>query len=169
MVEITLPIVLQIVQTVGLLVGIYYYIMTLSYTRRNQEETLKTRKAILYHQTMGQVLTNNEALKHILRIQHNPFSSVEEYQELIKDPDYRLSNVYVRNLFEQIGSYCKHGLVDLEMFADTAPWFSHSFWDMSKEAIYDTRTRRGPSFFRNFEYIMNALEEYWKEHPETAP
>jgi hypothetical protein len=169
MVEITYQMVLSTLQTAGLLVGIFYYIMTLAYTRRNQEETLKTRKAVLYHQTMGQLLMNNEALKHILHVQNNPFSSVEEYLELRKDPDYILSTVYLRNLFEQIGSYCKHGLVDLEMFADTAPWFSHWFWDMSKEAIYDTRTRRGPSFFRNAEYMMNALEKYWKEHPETAP
>ena len=47
MAEITYQMVLSTVQTAGILVGIAYYIMTLNYTRRNQEQTLKTRHATI--------------------------------------------------------------------------------------------------------------------------
>jgi len=176
MVEITYQMVLGTLQTVGLLVGIYYYIMTLSYTRknqeislRNQEETLKTRKATLFHQTVGQILMNSETLKHMLRLQSNPFSSVEEYNELVKDPDYALANVFFRNWFEIIGNYLRYGLIDIEMFAEYQPYITRWLWNMSKESIYDQRKTIGPSLYRNMEYLMNAMEQFWKEHPETAP
>jgi len=169
MAEITYQMVLNTLQTVGLLMGIYYYIMSLSYTRRNQEETLKTRKATLFHQTVGQTLTNDEPIKHVIRIEANPFSSHEEWLELIKDPDYALSSTYMRNFFENLGIYHKHGLIDLEMFADYQPHWGRMFWEMSKESIYEIRKRRGPGFYQNFEYIIDAFEQYWKEHPEKAP
>jgi hypothetical protein len=64
MVEITLPIVLQIVQTVGILVGIVYYITIMrsqqrtrelalesqELTRKAQEQTLETRQTQLFMQ-----------------------------------------------------------------------------------------------------------------------
>jgi len=41
MVEITLPIMLQIMQTVGILVGIIYYITIMRNTQKTRELTLK--------------------------------------------------------------------------------------------------------------------------------
>jgi hypothetical protein len=49
MVEITIPIVLQFIQTSGIIVCIFYYIMNLRYTRKNQQMTLATRQAQILH------------------------------------------------------------------------------------------------------------------------
>ena len=43
MAEITYQMVLSTLQTVGLLVGIFYYVMTLNYSRKNQELQLETK------------------------------------------------------------------------------------------------------------------------------
>jgi len=169
MVEITYQMMLSTLQTVGLLVGITYYIMTLNYTRRNQEQTLKTRNAALFHQTVGLALTNNEALKHILLLQDHPISSIEEYRELRKNPDYRRAVVWTMNLYENIGINLSEGVVDIEMFSKISPWFHKWFWDTFKEVVYHDRKTLGPSYFRNTEYLMNALQEYYEDHPELAP
>jgi len=52
MAEITYQMILSTLQTVGLLVGIYYYVMTLSYTRRTQQLTLENRRAQPWMQMM---------------------------------------------------------------------------------------------------------------------
>jgi hypothetical protein len=167
MVEITYQMVLSTLQTLSIMVGIGYYVMTLNYTRRNQEETLRTRNAALFNQTIGQALMKTEAIKHIMCVEDNPFSSIEEYNELLKDPDYRLSNAWLRKMYEMFGIYLKKGIVDIEMFAQVQPYFHGWWWEMSKDAIFDTRKRMNiPSFYRNLEYLMNALQEYYKEHPE---
>ncbi len=48
MVEITYQMVLSTLQTAGILVGIYYYVMTLRNQRKNQELALETRQAQLF-------------------------------------------------------------------------------------------------------------------------
>ena len=50
MVDITLPIVLQIVQTAGILVGIVYYIAIMRNNQRTQQMQLETRQAQLFMQ-----------------------------------------------------------------------------------------------------------------------
>jgi len=62
MVEITYQMILSTIQTVGILIGIFYYVMTLNYTKKNQEQTLKMRNAMVFHQIVGQALTNKKAL-----------------------------------------------------------------------------------------------------------
>ena len=49
MVEITLPIMLQIVQTVALLVGIIYYLFNMRNAQRNQKQAIETRQAQLFY------------------------------------------------------------------------------------------------------------------------
>ncbi len=77
MAEITYQMVLSTLQTAGILVGIAYYVMNLHYTRRNQEETLKTRRTMIFHQLCGYFLSNPEAVKHIRVLERNPISSYE--------------------------------------------------------------------------------------------
>jgi hypothetical protein len=45
MVEVTIPIVLQVIQTVGILVGIIYYITIMRSNQKTQQLQLDTRKA----------------------------------------------------------------------------------------------------------------------------
>ena len=169
MVDVTYQMVLSTLQTAGLLVGIFYYIMTLNYTRKNQEQTHKTRSATFYNNIAGQLLSNNEAIKHIGIIQDNPISSVEEYYELWEQNlEYRIAVTWWWNFYETIGDYLREDIIDIGMFAGRHTWFNIWFWEMYKDVIYDHRKRFGPTFFSNMEYLMNALQKYLEEHPELA-
>jgi hypothetical protein len=159
--------VLSTLQTAGILVGIFYYIMTLNYTRRHQEHTLKTRNATVFHQIVGQALTNQEALKHVLVIEANPNPSVEEYHELWNtNPEYCNAVYWFMQTYEIGGIYLREGVVDIDMFAQYQPYWNLRFWEWYKDIIYEGRKIHGPSYYRNIEYLMNALRKYFEEHPE---
>ena len=53
MVEVTYQMVLSTLQTTGILVGIFYYIMTLNNTRKSQRLTLESRQAQLFMQMLN--------------------------------------------------------------------------------------------------------------------
>ena len=167
MVDVSYQMVLSTLQTVGLLVGIYYYLMVLRNQQKNQEQTLKTRNATFYNTLAGHLLSNNQAIKYIGIIQDNPISGVDEYNELWeKKLEYRIAVTWFWNFYETLGDYLREGIIDIGMFARRHTWFNLWFWEMYKDVIYDHRKRYGLSFFCSMEYLMNALQKYLEEHPE---
>jgi hypothetical protein len=48
--QITFQTIFQFLQTVGILVGVFYYIMTLRNSQRTQQQQLETRQAQLFMQ-----------------------------------------------------------------------------------------------------------------------
>jgi hypothetical protein len=169
MVEITYQMVLITLQTIALIVGIAYYLIIMRNSQRNQEQTLKTRNAMVFHQIVGQALTNKEAFKNVLVIEANPNPSVEEYLDLWKtSPEYRTALYWFWQTYEICGIYLKKGIVDVDIFAQYQPYWNLRFWEWYKEIIYEHRKSYGPSYYRNMEYLMNALKEYIEEHPELG-
>jgi hypothetical protein len=70
-------------------VGIAYYIMVLNYTRRNQDQTLRTREVTFFHQTLGSLISTPIAVKYLNLVYATPVSSYEEYRELIEtNPEF---------------------------------------------------------------------------------
>ena len=167
--DLTVQIVLSTLQTIGLLVGIGYYIMTLNYTRRNQEQTLKTRSMTFYHNIAGQILSNKEVMEYMVIIEDNPVSSAAEFGTLWENNhDYRIAFLWWLNFYETLGDYVREGIVDIGLFARRALWFNLRFWEMYKPVIYANRNQFGPSFYSNTEFLMDSLLEYLKEHPEIS-
>ena len=58
MAEITYQVVLSTLQTFGLLVGIFYYVMTLRNQQKNQQLALETRQAQLFMNIYDRRLNN---------------------------------------------------------------------------------------------------------------
>ena len=167
MVEITYQMVLSTLQTAGILAGITYYIMTLTYSRRNQEQTLMTRKITSFENTLGAVIKSSEGPKYTRIIDDNAVSSYEEHMELTrKNPDYYEAwyNIFISLDF--IGIYLKKGVLDIDMFAMFNPWWYNRFWNRYKPIIHEMRKRDRPGYMINLEYLMDSLEKYLKEHPE---
>ena len=167
MAEITYQMVLSTVQTAGILVGIAYYIMTLNYTRRNQEQTLKTRHATIYNQLMGPIVTPI-GIKNLLLLQETPFSNYEEWSKLTsRNPEYNEAWIWMCNIYESAGINLIEGVANIDYFARHNPWWSADFWRQYKPIIYEMRKNR-PRFYQNMEYAMDSLEKYLEEHPELS-
>jgi hypothetical protein len=134
---------------------------------KNQEQTLKTRNTMVFHQIVGQALTNKEALKHVLTIESHPNPSIEEYYELWhSDLEYRQAVFWFMQTYEIYGIYLREGVVDGNMFAQYQPYWNLRFWEWYKDIIYEGRKRHDPSYYQNMEYAMNTLNKYFGEHPE---
>jgi len=156
--------VLSTLQTTGILVGIAYYVMNLNYTRRNQEQTLRTRHATIYHQIMYPALSP-AGMKNILLLDANPVSSFEEYQKLTSsNNEFLVAWLWTCNLFEMIGIYIREDIADIEFFAMHQPYWSLRFWRQAKPIIYKLRERLGSGYFRNMEYLFDLVEKYLEEH-----
>jgi hypothetical protein len=170
MVDVTYQMVLSTVQTAGILVGIVYYVMNLNYTRKNQEQTLLTRKTTLFQQTIGSLINSSYGIKNISILNQNKPQSFEEHVELTKKhPEYLEAWLWIINTLDICGIYLKEGVLDIGMFAKYVPWWWREFWDQYKPIVYEWRKIHGPSYMANMEHLMDSLQEYFEEYPERAP
>ena len=172
MVELTYQMVLSTLQTAGLLVGIAYYVLSLNYTKknqeislRNQEEALKTRNATLANQILGPMLSTEGTDKMIL-LQRTQISSYEEWQELCTNTEYLNAMNFLCTIYENIGVNLRERTIDIEFVAQLNPYFQLRFWRQYKPIILEHRKKVYPGYFRNMEYFMELLEKYCEEHPE---
>jgi len=83
--------VLTLLQTVSIMVGIAYYILNIDNNRKNQElalknqeHVLKSRNATVFHNVIGQFLTNQQGIRNIQIVEDNKFTTPQEYSELWK-------------------------------------------------------------------------------------
>jgi len=173
MVEITYQMVLGTLQTVGLLVGIYYYVMTLQNTRKTQQLTLENRKAQLWMQIQDFVWSKEtqEALDVIWPLKH---LSDEEFLEKYRDDwKFRRAFTYWAYYWERCGVLLKEGLIDIDMTVNSASGARTTIdeWEDYRNVIYklrqsDARSKRS---FNMWEYTYDSLMKYLEEHPEMAP
>jgi hypothetical protein len=169
MVEITYQIMLSTLQTMGILIGIAYYIIELNYTRRNQEQTLKTRHATIYHQITSPLLTPI-GIKNISLLEANPVSSHDEWLKLTSaNHEFYAAYLWVCSIYEACGIYLRQGVASVEYFAEHQPYWHLRFWRQAKPIIYKQREELGSSYYRNMEYLFDSLEKYFEKHPELAP
>jgi hypothetical protein len=169
MVDVTYQMMLSTLQTAGILVGIAYYIITLNYTRKNQEQTLSTRKLTFFHNSFGAFVGSSSGLKSTRIIDDSRVSSYEEHAELSRN-NLEYYEAWYR-LFTSLdfwGLYLKRGVVDIDMFAEFNPWWYVRFWNRYKPAVYGARERMGTSYMRNMEYVLDSIVKYVEEHPELA-
>ena len=121
MAEITYQMVLSTLQTTGLLVGIFYYIMTLQNTRKNQQHQLETRQAQLF-MYMYDRWSSPE-----FRKRSNWVNSIIEYDNREDffskygpkvDEEAFATWASIAAFYAGIGVLVKRGLIDIELVAD---------------------------------------------------
>jgi hypothetical protein len=169
MVEVSYQIFLSTLQTVGLLVGIFYYIFTLRTQMKNQEITLGTRHASVFHQLVSVHLTP-EGIKQINNIRKYPFSSVDEWQELMKNQEFADSFMYWRMFYEEMGVFLQEGSIPISQIARYNAWFHLWIWERFREVIYEQRKTLGiKNYYYQWEYAYDTLKEYLDKHPELTP
>lgn len=181
MVELTLPIVLQILQTAGIFVGIVYYITIMrnaqktrelslraqELTLRAQEQAVETRQAQLFMQLYDrwQELDWQRLAPHIM----TKLSSYEEYIEKNdKDPHFRKAISDFTSFLEGLGVIVKEGFLSIRLVALMWAGVTRTFWENIAEPILDEmREKTGyPRGWSETEYLCRELIKYMDEHPE---
>jgi hypothetical protein len=183
MVEITATLVLQIVQTIALLVGIIYYItimrnsqktqeLTLQsqeLTRKAQEQTLETRQAQLF---MG---VYNQLGDPLLIDAWNYYRGIEKVtEELMKDEFSPENPEHLRNMarrlrlslfFEGLGTLVREDLVPIRLVALMIQGMVRPYWEKMEDYVYENRSGY-PSMGSEIEYLYKAMMKYIEDNPD---
>lgn len=72
------------------------------------------------------------------------------------------------DLWEQIGTYCKYGLVDESILLDITSAQVANAWRNAEPAIALLRARTGPWTLENFEYLAVRAKLWERKHPDGA-
>ena len=159
MVEITLPIVLQILQTAGILVGIIYYITIM----RNQR---KARQLQILKE-------DSSTLENIIKVNSMEFSDYDDFIEKYgMDTDFSawMDFLMVFNQFEEYGVYLKEGFLDIRFVVLLTGGMILTLRERFMDVIREHRIRHNyPRFMIEAEYLMNNVKKYIDEHPELNP
>ena len=186
MVEITLPILLQIVQTLGILVGIVYYITIMRNTqktreltlqsqelaRKTQEQALETRQAQLFMNIYNQSLTNPQFDDVVHRIIHLRWKDWDEYQALFdytnpETRDNHLAMSTLMNFYCGVGVIVRENLVGIRLISQLMSNNVKGFWEQVAPIVEEGREHwYGPNWIKDIEYLYNELMKYAEEHPE---
>ncbi|MGA8534947.1 MAG: hypothetical protein WB615_12640 [Candidatus Tumulicola sp.] len=72
------------------------------------------------------------------------------------------------DLWEQIGTFTKHGLIEENILLDIASTQVGSAWGLAQPAIAALRERSGPATFENFEYLAVRANLWEKRYPDGS-
>ena len=166
--QVTFQTVFQFLQTVGILVGVFYYVMTIRANQRNQELTLRaqeqaveTRQAQLYMQLFMRI-TSEEFMKRSTDLLRWEYDGYEDFNErYFGSPDSSLTAKWVSLMWhiDGLGYMMAQGLIEPEMvynFGGGAGQLRH--WEKWEPVIMEMRRERGdPEFLKWFEHLAKEL------------
>jgi hypothetical protein len=183
MVEITLPIVLQIIQTVSLVVGILYYLIIMrnsqrtreltlqsqELTRKAQEQALETRQAQLFMQLYNR-LNEGEFCesygKVVYGYEWEDFDDWKKKYHPKVDLDAWIPWVSVARFFLGIGTLVKRKLIDVDLVADIMGGPVIWTWDKMSPIVKELKVDlKRPQLWDDFEYLYNEIKNI-EQHPE---
>ena len=175
MVEITYQMVLSTLQTVGLLVGIFYYVTTLrnaqktrELTLKAQEQALETRQAQMFLQMLNRWRDEVGELD-VWPIISTKINSVEDYLERQQnDEDFRRVESAFIGFYEGLGVIVKEGFLSIRLVALMWAGMTRLFWEnILEDTVDDLRIHMGlPRMFSETEYVCREVLRYMEEHPE---
>ena len=155
MVELTLSVLLQLVQTTALLVGIFYYIMTL----RNAEKNRKMQML----QRIYESKYNKEGMQAYFQIWSRKWEDFDDYWENygpFNHPEHHATFVAEEALLDGLGTLVKKGMIDLDSVYSLMGRRAIMFWVKFETIIKGSRKvvgSSGPDYSENFEYLANEL------------
>ncbi|ONI47557.1 hypothetical protein AN643_04305 [Candidatus Epulonipiscioides saccharophilum] len=173
MVEITISVVLQIIQTVSLVVGIIYYLTIMRNSQENQKQALETRQAQLY-MTLHETRRSPEFQKQWYKTAFlDEWESYEDYLNKYgpeNDFESYAEHGSIYQFYDGIGFLLKKKIIDLSYIDDNLRHSILLIWDRHESIINGNRRRLNrPHLWKHFEYLVNEIQEYHEKHTELNP
>ena len=143
--QVTFQTLFQFLQTVGILVGVFYYIMTLRNTRKNQQMQLETRQAQLF-MPIYETTRNPEFRKQMQEIWQQSWTDHNDFLDKYgpdTNPEAFAIRTAVCSYFEGIGVLVKRDLVDISMVNDLVATSIITTWE-KLGLFFSTDKRKNP-------------------------
>jgi len=148
-------------------IGIFYYIMTLNNTRKNQQMQLETRQAQLFMNIYNQFIRKEFSEDWLMVTFHREWDSIEDFREKYgtdTNPKASAQLISVLAFFEGIGVLLKRNLINITMVDDLMSSYVLQTWGkygpMMKE-ISETRNR--PELWEHVNYLYNEIQKTYKQ------
>jgi hypothetical protein len=189
MVDVSYQMVLSTLQTVGLLVGIYYYLMVLRNQEKNQqisirnqeltlesqelsrkalEQSAETRQAQLLMQVYGTWMSPDFQRREyeLMTWDWNTFEEWEEKYGPEKNLEAYLTWASVSSFYEGLGVFVKRGYIDAEVIDDLISSWVIRQWEKFGPIVKEFRSRyNNPASGEYVEYLYNQIKPIWdREH-----
>jgi len=155
-------------QTVSITIGVFYHIMTLRNTRKNQELTLETRQAQMLMQMQNRFANSMGDIGHVDVIQNAKFDTFDEFLELINtDPTFHKVIRGYGSFYESLGVLVKEELIDVRLVALMWGGPTRMYWELLEPIIDEWRVAINyPRLWSETEYVCKEVLKYMDEHPE---
>jgi len=160
MVDITYQMVLSTIQTVSLVVGITYYIMTIRANKRNQEISLKNQQLSSVHRILD-VYRDPEEYYKWLEVLHLEWDDPDDFWEkygATKNPEIATKYGTMFQYYDGIGYLWKEGVIDIKSLSVYLGWGCLILWKRYKPIVESYRKWYLDAFLY-WEQLTEALEE----------
>ena len=155
MVELTYALVLDTIRTAGILVGIYYYIMTLRNTNRNRQASLFST---LQHKMDS---TEFRRAYRTIKYTYSDKTPEEMWDIFQENPDLVDEVTGIISFFNHMGWLVQRGLLDIDAVIGNSVDVV-SFYELARPILDDWELRTG--FQQNFPPLTYLYNEMKKQH-----
>ena len=175
MADITYQMVLGTLQTVGLLVGIVYYITIMRNTQRTREVSLKAQEEAERNRQRDMIIQRSQSFsleytKTFLEVRAMiDWDTPEEFFNKYgpeTNPEARSKWIYIMRLYEMAGLHLKEG-ADPEILFEIWPVVAIlNLWEQFESVIEYQRQRiNAPHMYEPFEHLYSMAK---KEYPNVV-
>jgi len=156
MVEITYQMVLSTLQTIALIVGIYYYIMTLQNTRKSRMIEM------VFQRTQTRTPEYFEDINAVSPMMTG-WDTVDEFYEKFnveKTPELMAKRSSINSNLSAWGYLLREGLVDVDFVCrfNTPIWIIR-WYEIQEPLFHRNRSLHNPENMKDFEFLYRAVKE----------
>jgi len=148
-------------------IGIFYYIMTLNNTRKNQQMQLETRKAQLISRLreMFWEIENGLIVMELLEMKWTDYEDFNSQYDSTVNPENYAKRFKIWGQLQEIGYLMHEDIVDVESVYNLLGGYnSLIIWEKFKPVIYQQRiVYNDPSWFKWFEYLAEEIKKHRQE------
>lgn len=153
MVESTIPLVLDVIRTVGILAGIYYYIVTIRSSEKNRRMQIFLR--------LWEDFTSEEWLVKHYELAEQEWDNIEDFFEKYVNPRESGKRMAILMTLNGIGLAVKEGYVDIKIVYDYGGYGIVGFWEKFKEILlHERELYNRPDLYVGLEYLSAELVKY---------
>jgi hypothetical protein len=153
--------VLTYLTLVSVPVGVFYHIMTLNNTRKNQQQQLETRQAQLFmniYDTFSSKPYQKDRERMFQIWAYDDFDDFFNKYGPDVDPDEHAIWDMFCSHFEGIAVLVRRGLIDSQLVYDLMYTSIIMFWEKYETILLGLRERSGPRTWRDIEYLYNEMK-----------
>ena len=160
---IDLQTILTYLSLISIPIGVFYHIMTLNNTRKNQQMQLETRQA----QLLATLFDTSRSMEfrrlwhQVMVFDWKDFDDWKVRFSEITNPEAIASFTSVMGFFSGIGVFVKNNFIDIKLVYDLLGGDIKMTWERYLPIFLGDREYfKNPLMWRDFEYLYNSIVEY---------